>query len=165
MLRELEKAWMAGFIDAEGTVVIDRQVRKDRPSPTYRVKISVCNVDRSTLQPFGEEYGGKIYHRMEARKGVSGSKWSDTFVWRCSSIACMRLLIDVLPYLKLKRAQAKVLMNLLREEPRMPRRGINGMFMRYSKQQVRKLDRVYRSVRILNRSHGCSTGGDGVWSL
>ncbi|MEM0053705.1 MAG: LAGLIDADG family homing endonuclease [Nitrososphaeria archaeon] len=114
MPTETEKAWMAGFLDGEGTFTICKQVRKNRPSPAYRVFISVSNTDKYVLKIFCRYYGGKIYNVHERRKDKRGLKWRDAFDWYCPVFTSERFLIDVLPYLRLKYQQAEVLLEFLR---------------------------------------------------
>lgn len=143
---------MAGFLDAEGSLAVNRQFRRDRPSPTYRIRIGVSNAVSSILEPFSREYGGKIYHHKEFRTRANGLKWSDSFQWRCPSLAYRRFLIDMLPYLKLKGAQAMALLKVLDEfKDRSHRRKKDGRFIKSTKAQVRRLEHYYRLVQTLNR--------------
>lgn len=47
-----ELAWQAGMVDGEGTVTIERQIRKDRPSPAFRPMINITNTNRNLVTPF-----------------------------------------------------------------------------------------------------------------
>jgi hypothetical protein len=107
---------MAGFIDGEGNISINRQVRKDRPSPAYRAYICVSNSDREVLEIFLKSYGGKIYCVSENRKSWYGKKWSDSYCWYCPISSSKRALLDMLPYLRLKGKQAQILLDFIQSK-------------------------------------------------
>jgi len=104
---------MAGFVDGEGCLTISRQKRKGRPSPAYRVFISVSNTNRNVLSIFKSEYGGGIYNIHDRRKDKRGKNWSDAFDWYCPVSSSKRFIMDILPYLRLKKPQAMIILHFL----------------------------------------------------
>ena len=108
-------AWMAGFIDGDGYITISGQVRKNRPTRSYRVYVGVSNTKREALELFVQYYGGAIYHVHESRKGIDEKNWADAYNWYCPISSSKRLLEDVLPYLKIKTRQAALCLEFLRE--------------------------------------------------
>jgi hypothetical protein len=154
MLKESQKAWASGFFDAEGTITIGRQYRSNRPSPAYRLKISASNTSESTLQPFCQLYGGRIYVQRETRTGADGVKWSDTFTWHCPAISASRLLKDFRPLLRVKSRQAALAINFI-ERFRLakhPRRAPDGTFVRLPLEEPNLRDKSWRRMLSLNRS-------------
>jgi hypothetical protein len=112
-LCETDKAWMAGFIDGEGCLTISRQVRPARPSPAYRVFLTVSNTNRAPLEFFQSVYGGGIYHVHERRKDKGGKNWADAFDWYCPVYSLRVLIADVGPYLRVKHKQAELILEFL----------------------------------------------------
>jgi len=109
-----DKAWMAGFIDGEGCLTISRQIRKGRPSPAYRPYVTVANTNRSALEFFQSIYGGNIYHVHERRKDKQGKNWADAFDWYCPQPMIVKMLLDLMPYLRLKKRQAELIIEFIR---------------------------------------------------
>jgi hypothetical protein len=94
---------MAGFVDGEGTISINKQIRKHRPSPAYRAYVSVSNTDKNVLRIFAKNYGGNTYRNREHRKDQLGRNWSDLYRWQCPVSQTKRLLLDIQPYLRLRK--------------------------------------------------------------
>lgn len=95
-MRNTDKAWMAGFIDGEGWIGIAKQVRKNRPSPTYRIGIKISNTIIESLMFFKERYGGKI------------AKAKGAYQWACPTKSKRKLLDDIKPFLLIKISQARL---------------------------------------------------------
>lgn len=153
-LSETDKAWMAGFVDGEGCITISKQVRKNRPTPAYRVFITISNTDYAVLEFFKLHYGGSIYNVHERRKDKRNIKWSDTYDWYCPISSSKRFLRDILPYLRLKRKQAELCLEFLetRKNTKQARR-INGTLAGSEGLTVEELNKreSYRlAVRALN---------------
>lgn len=97
-IKQTDKAWMAGFIDGEGYIGIDKQIRKDRPSPTYRTAVKVSNTVIESLLFFKKRYGGTI------------SPGSGAYQWACPTMTRKKLVDDVLPFLVIKITQARLVL-------------------------------------------------------
>jgi len=95
-MRNSDKAWMAGFIDGEGWIGITKQVRKNRPSPTYRIGIKISNTEIESLMFFKERYGGTI------------GKGKGAYQWACPTKSKRKLLDDIKPFLLIKISQARL---------------------------------------------------------
>lgn len=108
MLTDTEKAWAAGFVDGEGCITISKQIRKNRPTPAYRVFVTISNTKKNSLELFKEEYGGEIYDYKEQRKDRYGVKWANAYHWYCPITSSERFLTEILPYLRLKNEQANL---------------------------------------------------------
>lgn len=96
-------AWAAGFLDADGCVKIQRLAQKSSKNPAYSLRISVGQTRREPLEKFQLLFGGTIYERKMARltNGV-------LFEWGLSAENASKALTRMLPYLVLKRDQAKL---------------------------------------------------------
>ena len=104
---------MAGFVDGEGYLTIMKQVRKYRPSPAFRAYVAISNTNQDVLKLFLNEYGGKVYFHYEKRLDKQGLKWSDAFTWYCPVSSSKKFLEDVIPYLRLKRRQAELILDFI----------------------------------------------------
>jgi hypothetical protein len=102
-------AYVAGLIDGEGTVTANL-----RPSPRtgrdglhYRIMLS--NSHHETIRWLGQHYGGKVY-MPRARN----AKHKALATWYIGSVDAVAVLIRVLPYLRIKRRQARIVLLLSR---------------------------------------------------
>ena len=91
--------YLAGFIDGEGWIGIAKQVRSDRPSPTYRGQIKISNQKKGPLQLCKSIYAGQI------------TESKDCFVWCCPSSSIPKCRKDISPFLIIKKEQAKLLLS------------------------------------------------------
>lgn len=101
MTEQEKRAWMAGFIDGEGWIGIGRQIRKNRPSTTYRTGLKISNTKIESLKLFKVRYGGII------------SKGKGAYQWYCPTISRKKLLTDIEPFLIIKRKQARLLLDFM----------------------------------------------------
>lgn len=96
--------WMAGFFDGEGCVSIGRGVHKNHAThPTkdsYCLAVIVGQKERGPLELFVEAFGGALYHHRV--KGMLYHRWL------VSSNKAAAALIQMLPYLRVKRPIAEL---------------------------------------------------------
>ena len=109
MLTETEKAYLAGVVDADGCITIICSKSGISPSHTLLVSISQAN------QPFLErwcqkaELGG-VYRSKKAgdNEGLPFTRHRDQYLWNISAGKAEGFLIDLLPYLDIKKPQAEL---------------------------------------------------------
>ena len=150
---ETDRAWMAGFIDGEGCLTIARQMRKGRPSPAYRVFITVSNTNRPCLEFFKTLYGGEIYNIHDRRKDKRGTNWAEAYDWYCPVSSSERLLCDLLPYLRLKQEQAKILLEFIRSKKGFARKtnaGRNTGSAPLTDEEINHREKLRVAVQLLN---------------
>ena len=150
MLTEIEKAWMAGFVDGEGSLTIIKQVRKDRPSSAYRAYATISNTNAGVLKIFCKEYGGRIYSYRDVREW--DAKWKDSYYWICPIVTTRKFLSDILPHLKLKRKQAELLLEFINKKHafrRKERKGQHGSAP-LSEEEISFREKLRLKVRSLN---------------
>jgi hypothetical protein len=149
---ETQKAWMAGFIDGEGTISISRQKRKDRPSLAYRAKVSVANTTRASLDFFVSFYGGPIYDIHDRRTSPS-LNWSRAFDWVCPMSSTHWLIADVQPYLVIKVRQAEIVSRFIDTKNGFSRTfwpGQYGGSAPLSTEESAHREALFQEVRMLN---------------
>ncbi len=59
-MNEIEAAWLAGFLDGEGSFMITRGWHNGCAAPTYDAAVAATNTDRSLIDRCKQLAGGKI---------------------------------------------------------------------------------------------------------
>lgn len=90
--------YLAGFFDGEGTICIDR----GNKTSYYLLTVSVGNTVRQTLEPFENLFGGSIAFIRRAKNH------KDFYCWRVQAAKAEYFCTVMLPYLILKKPQAKL---------------------------------------------------------
>ena len=103
-------AYIAGFIDGEGSIVIGRK---------YNIAVVAGQVDPRPLHLINRLYPGHL--RWIARKHLG---WSDYWHLTVHGTVALRMIRDILPYLVLKREQAEVPLLLQQIKRSGPRGGL-----------------------------------------
>lgn len=106
-LTETDKAYIAGVVDSDGSIGISRQNIK-RPRPSYRPQFQLTWVkNQKTMQVLKflkETYGGSI---CESKSMQGRFKNGQPIVkYMLATKQLKPFLLDILPYLRLKRKQA-----------------------------------------------------------
>lgn len=97
-------AYAAGVIDSDGTIGIKRstyglRVRGDAKQPIYSERVAVKQVTAGAVDLLHELFGGT---RRTEKRGCGVPMQ----VWQCTDRQAADCLVRVLPYLRIKRAQA-----------------------------------------------------------
>ena len=104
---KLDLAYFAGFFDGEGCIQIASQRRqwKGRPYRYYRLELVVASTNHWIIELMKFQFGGAVYE--ENREGHPKSH-RPAWRWMICARRAKTFLEDVLPYLKLKRAEAEI---------------------------------------------------------
>jgi hypothetical protein len=89
----LKNAWAAGFIDGEGCISV-AHAYKD----VYQVRVQVSQKFDGPLLVLKALYGGFIHQRSD----------NSQFQWQCNGSNGAKFLVQILPYLILKKGQAEL---------------------------------------------------------
>lgn len=109
IIKDTDKAWVAGIIDGEGCIYIHKaKPSKGAKNPCYSLKIRVAMTDFPTIKRLQELYPA-VYHE----KFGQDVNCRNQAVWECSSIVCANVIKDVLPYIFTKRRQAELAMKFI----------------------------------------------------
>ena len=152
-MKQSELAWQAGIIDGEGCLTLAKQLRKGRPSPAYRPMVTVSNTDRRLIAPFCDSWGGTLYKRPDSRKEL---RWADSWTWYCPRSAVSPFLRAILPHLRGKAEQAKVLIKFVERCKTFPRSKGNAMPKKrggskpLGEAEIQFRDEVWNAIRQLN---------------
>jgi hypothetical protein len=95
IMNEADLAWVAGFFDGEGCVMVRKYNAPKRSQyPQYQVLVNVAQKNPAVLYWIADNFGGSV--------SVSGQ----TAHWQASSVIACNFLRQILPYLKIKGPQA-----------------------------------------------------------
>ena len=142
LLTEVEKAYLAGIVDGEGTVTLTRHHKNRTPSP----QVSVSNNDLELL-----EYIRDITNCGQIRaKKKSKPHHHQSWHWQVNSVSdILRILEQLYPFLRVKKLQAGLILKHYKEVT--PRNG------RYSLELLERKRRLVETVQGLNRGKSKSS--------
>ncbi len=136
------KGWVAGVLDAIGEVEIYRRLpglREGNLEAAYYNAVRFTGADRQAMEAIRSAYGG----RLESAKGQGYVRLA------LGGDEAVRLLRDVCPHLLLKKAQAEACLELA-DSVRRFRRYVGGERRRVPEPEMRRREKLYRSVIELN---------------
>jgi DNA modification methylase len=107
---EADRAWLAGFLDGEGTITFVERDRGEEHTPTHDVRVFVTNCDDAPLRHFAALTAGHVYQHDGERENRFGSR--PCFRWQMGTHDGALLLRELYPYLRTKRAQAALVWTL-----------------------------------------------------
>jgi len=136
-MKKTDLAYIAGIVDGEGTVGIARMRRKESKSWTYTLRVSVQMSAEFIARWLQFSFGGRVYPRR-----WSGQNWKAQYQWVISGEEAGGFLKAILPYLRLKRAQAELVFRFMEIKGKGQRA---NAFERYIQelhyQEIKKLNR------------------------
>jgi len=109
MTKRIELAYCAGLVDGEAWLGIKKTKAyacQDRVTPGYHAKIQVRMVDREGLELMSQIFGGRFRHEPAHCKG------RPIWCWAVSNLAAEKAIIALLPFLRVKRQQAEITLEL-----------------------------------------------------
>lgn len=111
----INPAYLAGVIDSDGSFSISRLHKKRRNvsySPSFQLTWSNTLLTREFFEQLKIQYGGSYFVGMPSSKNsFPNAKQIIKYCLVCRQIR--KLIVDVLPFLILKRRQARTLLRLL----------------------------------------------------
>lgn len=97
-------AYLAWLIDGEGCIMMRRDCR--RADYCYYLVLIVTNEHKGALDWCMGLYGGTLYKQPRAR-----ADHKQIYYWETRSKTAHMILVEVLPYLKIKREQAQLVID------------------------------------------------------
>ena len=144
--RNCSTRYLAGFIDAEGSLMITKSKDSANGRSQYRARISVANTNRAVLEEIRRMHGGILVWQPRSQ-----SRWSHAYqlVWSDGMVG--GVLAAVRPYLQIKREQAEVLANFIRHR-HLTRRGrtMRRFFVPLPSSVIAFREALYRRNKRLN---------------
>ena len=116
---EINLSYLAGIIDGEGSIGLNRSHWKDTydnryKTPSYVLRVKVCMKDEIVVKWIHSTFGGKFYHHnikgrhYNIKTGLKSERPSVVNEWTMAGREAIKLLKKVYPYLKLKKPQAEI---------------------------------------------------------
>lgn len=136
VLTNEEKAYMAGFIDGEGCIGI----RNGGSRKSIKIiRMHITNTNEEILRYIKDKIGfGSIY--CGVAEGQYNNRDKARYVYEVSQRQCYAVLKEVLPYLRIKRLQAELVMSIYDLDFN---GDING-------REIYK-EKIHSQIRILNK--------------
>lgn len=97
--------YAAGFFDGEGCPRISKKNRKGR-STIYEFDCCITLTDKNVIDWFASTFGGSVYEFPSKSRQDKG--WKKTWQWSICANQANIFLKLILPYLKLKKEEAKI---------------------------------------------------------
>lgn len=142
-------AYLAGFIDGEGSVHIARHANKNcKIGLELQLNVSITNTNKEILEWIKSRYGGYV---IKCKKYKTHHKTK--YQYKAASNKAKRLLEDCLPYLIEKKEQAEIAIYFCNRKTHQPKRNrYNPMpesewtYRLYLKQEISDLNQRDRNV-------------------
>lgn len=104
-MSQVEAAWLAGLFDGEGSIV--ELKRKDRQL-TKGWRITITNTNTDLLDRVEEVTG--VTARVLMKRRTLNPKHSQAFYWQCYSTTAAGVLLQMYPFLIVKRQRAAMVL-------------------------------------------------------
>jgi len=133
--------YMAGIIDGEGSLQVEIQgVCASRKTDYYSVRLIIINTDKNLMDWLVKNFGGKIHLRklMPKRK--------QCYHWAIFSSDAEAILKACLPYMIVKKPQAKLLIEFMHSKPE------GKYYITAEIQEHRRF--LYKKMKELNHTYG-----------
>lgn len=145
MRNKTSKEYLAGILDGEGYVGITS--RKRTKGRNYVERVTIVLSERGSglkvLKCFKTFYGGKIYKKKIYRYKNSFRTNSELWVYEISHQRARKMLIDLLPYLIIKKEQAKLAIKCGSNKTTADKKGV-------PKKEIERRLKLYLKVKGLN---------------
>ena len=143
-LRE-DLIYLAGIIDGEGCITIcrEKKLRKHCLTIRYWCVVNVVNTNKVLMDWLHNTFAGKVRSR---RPDCIPLNWKTPYQWERVAQQAKELCVEVLPYLKLKKAQAQILITFAdaMKKPFYRHYGV-------PKEEIEVRDRLCDTIQALNK--------------
>jgi len=127
-----EKAYLAGLVDGEGSILLCKG--KKYTVPSYILRVKVVNTNKQVIEWIQKRIKGRI----DIRK--SDNKWRTLFIWSIHKKEIIHnFLKAILPYLIIKKEQAKIALQF--------KNGQNPLSL---KERIIR-ENLYQDLKLLNK--------------
>ena len=110
-LTDLDRAWMAGFFDGEGSIGLYRKM-KDGQFYAVTTRITIAQTGREQLDQFFKAFGGAMV--LIDRPARTTVRHTQYWTWTCDAVANASLFLQALrPWLRTKADEADIVMEYI----------------------------------------------------
>lgn len=132
-------AYIAGVVDSDGCIHINKSPQKLGRSIDYTTEITIVNTNEKLITWINNLVKGSIYNHK-----FKNVKHKDTFRWRISRKVALKLLKQIEPYLVIKKEQALIAISL-------EQRKVLGTTNKLPIKELSFREKVYTKIKQLNR--------------
>ena len=152
---KITAAYIAGFVDGEGCICIYKRKRryKNQGFENYTCSIKIANTDKRIMDWFKNSFGGNLYKRV-----YDSTNQKNAYCWELVADIGMQFVQKIVPYLKVKRKQAELLLEFRKTfnggsydylEVKLANGG-HGIRKAVKKEVVERRENIYQQLRHLN---------------
>lgn len=147
-MKRIDLAYMAGLFDGEGSIVIHarKYVTKQGKIQTHSyAELCLGSTDEWVVRFFQVSFGGNVYLRRPAKPGArfgTSSMWA----WQVAARKTIPPLEALLPYLRLKRAQAEIALRFQRRTAQRVAKHSHQLLLTEEELAVREADKFLISA-------------------
>lgn len=152
-ISEFELGWLAGILDGEGTISINR-LMSHRKNATLTSRISIGNTNFTIIRNLKRIFKKlKIKLFIQKNQRVKGKNWKSAYIIQISHIKGVKSLLDVItPYLIGKKLQAEIVLSFVNSRMKIYDRlgrvpGKGGTGTPYTKEEIS----LWKKARKLNK--------------
>lgn len=142
-------AYLAGFIDAECCINIQKSSSKSRPNPTYKIQLQCNNTKSPTFIWIAKRFGGQFHF-------IDRSKYRNhrnQMTWRLSAAELYPVLEGVLPFLIHKKPVCEELIKF--QKTIVPLNGVisrnSPKFGEFYQPILEERERIFHKIQALNK--------------
>lgn len=147
--------YLAGFFDAEGSLMIIRSKGIGSRKPRYGARMALANTNRDVLEDIQRAYGGLLFSYLPRKVGWKPSNY---LIWTGKRVH--RVFPLIVSHLRLKRPQARILMEFLQRDRRATE-GENGRsFGPDADREAEFCENLWTSIRALNARGSSTVAGE-----
>jgi len=139
VLTELDSAYIAGLLDADGSVRIHKQFTSGGAS-RYTLDVRIANTDTKLIEYLINTVGGGV------REHVQASRRLVCYSWTICAVAALEFLQQVLPYMRTKKAEAEIGIRFQKQ------RGTVGQHRTYEEKEMDET--LYLRCKELKKERG-----------
>jgi hypothetical protein len=113
-MSKLTAAYLAGFVDGEGYISLKRDFHNYRGEKViyFTAVLKVANTNKEIIEWCKASFGGWIYKRI----WKNGENHKDAYCWQLTGSNLEPFLKKILPYLKIKKEQAKLVLEKIKNQ-------------------------------------------------
>ena len=151
--RKVSPEYLAGFTDAEGSLILAKVRIIDRWNLQYVPRVCIDNTDRAVLEDLQRDFGGILANQV-----ARNARWKRGYklVWNGRKVE--PFLLSVGPHLRIKRRQARILMQFIRHRKRTHQGRTGRGFGRFPPRVIAYRESICQRMKKEN-ARGISSGG------
>lgn len=145
-MKKTNKAYVAGFIDADGSIIFQRTKRKKGGYHFYP-RVWIYNSHKPVLKLIQSWYKGKLEMELQS---PSKKMIKKLYRLRIKGKMLKQILIDIIPYLIIKKERAKICLEFLNHDKPVTR-DIKGRIKPLSKEELKYRNSLWTQYKKMRK--------------